>query len=209
MLSHIGILGGTFDPIHLGHVYLAHKIQELCKLQKIWLIPCNQSPMRNPTIASAQDRLKMVELAIDDLANLKTDAREIQRLDVSYTINTLESLKAEYPKVIFSLILGSDAFSKFDEWKSAQQILKMVNLIIVTRNTLVPQNNAVLVKRYTKDLQQLQTKPAGLIYLADIETLPISSTEIRRLIKERGYESIKPLVAAKVWQYIQERNLYI
>ena len=206
----IGVLGGTFDPIHLGHIHLATTALKLCNLQKILLIPCHQSPIRNQPIASAEDRLHMVKLAINDPIHLFADEREIKRPGLSYTIETLKSLRQEYPNIALALIMGSDAFNKFDEWHEWQKILDIVHLIIVNRpgswQIINPNALELLKKHQITDIQQLQKQIAGLIYLTDIKPLPITATQVRALIKE--HKSASHLVAPDVWQYIYKKQLY-
>jgi nicotinate-nucleotide adenylyltransferase len=207
----IGILSGTFDPIHLGHIHLANTIQKLCQLQKILLIPCSQSPLRNQPIASAEDRLSMVKLAINDPAHLFADDREIKRGGLSYTIETLKSLRQENPDTPLALIMAIDVFNRFDEWHDWQNILQLVHLIIANRpgswQITNPKAMELLRKHQITDPQQLQKQIAGLIYLTDINPLPIAATQIRALIKE--HKSASHLVAPGVWQYICKKQLYI
>ena len=103
----IGVLGGTFDPIHNGHIHLALEVRDKLKLDEVKLIPANIPPHRSTPIASANDRKKMAELAICDQKNLSIDFREIENKNISYTINTLISLRTEFPKSTFLQILSS------------------------------------------------------------------------------------------------------
>jgi nicotinate-nucleotide adenylyltransferase len=208
--SPIGILGGTFDPIHLGHIHLAKKMLQLCNLQKILLIPCQQSPMRDPPTASATDRFNMVKLAIAGQSNLFADDHEIKRPGVSYTIETLKFLRQENKNTPLALIMAIDAFNKFDEWHEWQRILEFVHLLVANRPDFQKITNPKIIellnKQQVTDTQQLQKKMAGLIYLADINPLPISAKKIRALIKKQ--KDASHLVTPKVWQYICEKHLY-
>jgi len=206
----IGILGGTFDPIHLGHTWIAKAIINLVNLDKILLIPCNQSPLKDKTIASAEDRLNMVKIAIKNNANLLTDDCEIKRGGLSYTIDTLKTLKLAYPENPLVFIVGIDAFNRLDEWEDRYEILKLAHLVVVNRPGFLPTTNLkvieLLEKYQTKDARSLQKQNAGLIYLIDIEPLPISATQIRDLIKNN--QSASNLVAKEVWKYICKNKLY-
>ena len=106
----IGVLGGTFDPIHNGHLHLANEVLEKLKLDEVKLIPSNIPPHRPEPSASSECRKKMVELAIYGKQNLSVDSREIRNKDISYTIDTLESLHKEFPKDALFLIIGEDVF---------------------------------------------------------------------------------------------------
>jgi len=206
----IGILGGTFDPIHLGHIHLAATIKKLCHLQKILLIPCFQSPLRNLPIASAEDRLNMVKLAINDHTHFFVDDREIKHAGLSYAIETIKSLRLEYADTPLALIMSIDAFNRFNEWHEWQSILDVTHLIIANRpgswQITNPKMMELLHKHQITDTEQLQKQIAGLIYLADIAPLPIAATQIRALIKE--HKNASHLVAPGVWQYICKKQLY-
>lgn len=205
----IGILGGTFDPIHLGHIHLATIMQELCHLQKILFIPCFQSPLRSSPIANPEDRLNMVKLALDNSKHFFADDREIKATSTSYTIKTLKSLRKENHNTPLALIMGIDAFNRFDEWHEWQNILEFTHLLIANRpGSQLTNEKAVKLthKHQIIDIEQLQKQTAGLIYLADINPLPIAATQIRSLIKE--HKDASHLVAPSVWQYIRKKHLY-
>jgi len=206
----IGILGGTFDPIHLGHTHLAKQILTLISLQSILLIPCNQSPLKNQPVASTEDRLNMVKIAVKNNPKILVDDCEIRRDGLSFTIDTLKTLKLDYPNNSLVFIVGIDAFNRFDEWEDCYEILKLAHLIVVNRpGFLVATNPKVielLEKCRTNDVRSLQKQNAGLIYLVDIAPLPISATQIRNLIKNN--QSASNLVAKEVWKYICKNKLY-
>ena len=207
----IGILGGTFDPIHLGHIHLATTIYKSCNLQKIILIPCYQSSLRTKPIASAEDRFNMAQLATKNLPYLDVDNYEIKHPTISYTTNTLEYLRQKNPSTPLALIIGIDAFNRFDEWHEWQKILELAHLIIANRPNNLQTTNEKIVKLLTERQvfapEQLQNNPFGLIYCVDINPLPIAATEIRTLIKQQKDASL--LVNPEVWQYINDNKLYI
>jgi nicotinate-nucleotide adenylyltransferase len=207
----IGILGGTFDPIHLGHTWIAKAIINLINLDKILFVPCNQSPLKNQTVASAQDRLNMVKIAIKNKPKFLVDDCEIKRGGLSYTLDTLKTLKQVYPKNPLVFIIGIDAFNQFDEWEDRYEILKLAHLIIENRpgflSVTSPKVMELLEKYQTKDAKDLQKQTAGLIYLIDIQPLPIAATQIRNLIK--NHQSASNLVAKEVWKYIDRNQLYV
>jgi nicotinate-nucleotide adenylyltransferase len=207
----IGIFGGTFDPIHLGHIHLAKTIYRLCGLQKIILIPCHQSPFKVISKASAKDRFNMTWLAIKNLRFLEVDNYEIAHPSVSYTIQTLEHLHQKNRTTPLALIIGIDSFNRFDEWHQWPKILDFAHLLITNRKKTEKVTNKVamnlLAKRQTFDHKELQKKMSGLIYLADINPLSISATEIRNLIKTQ--KDASQLVTPEVWQYINNHKLYI
>lgn len=206
----IGILGGTFDPIHLGHTWIAKVIINLVDLDKILFIPCSQSPLKNKTVASSEDRLNMVKIAIKNNPKFLAEDCEIKRGGLSYTIDTLKALKLVYPANSLVFIIGIDAFNQFDEWEDRYEILQLAHLIVVNRPEFLvitnPKVIELLEKYQTKDVKKLQKQNAGLIYLIDIAPLPISATQIRNLIKNN--QSASNMVAKEVWKYICKNKLY-
>ncbi len=210
LTSPIGIFGGTFDPIHLGHIHLVKVIYETCHLQKILLVPCYQSPFKNTPTTAAHDRLNMIKLAIKSLPFLEIDDYEVKRPVISYTIQTLEYLRQKNSSTPLAFIIGTDAFNRFDEWQRWQEILEFTHLIVVNHPKVTTISNknalALVANRQTLQPEELQKKIAGLIYVADIKPLPVSATEIRNLIKER--QDTSNLVTPEVWQYINKHKLY-
>ena len=187
----IGILGGTFDPVHLGHLHLASEILLKANLDTILFIPCYQSAYGKEIIATPNQRLAMLKLAILENPKFSIDDREIKRKNISYTIDTIKSLHDEFPNSTLHLIMGFDALLQFKNWRDWQGILKLANLIVADRPDVVGSFDKI------KDL------PKNII---KINPLPISATKIRTLIKTG--ESAKHLLPEKVWRYIIENNLY-
>ena len=143
----IGIYGGTFDPVHYGHLRPAMDVYEAFALDEIRFIPCGQPPHRTQPVASAQQRLAMLHRAIADNPVFKVDDREVSRAGPSYMIDTLHSLRTDMPEADLYLILGMDAFAGFDRWHRWQDILLLCKLIITHRPEFEPdkvQLNTVL-----------------------------------------------------------------
>jgi nicotinate-nucleotide adenylyltransferase len=207
----IGIFGGTFDPLHLGHIHLLKAIYGAGYIQKIVLIPCHQSPFKNKPIASGEDRINMALLAAKDLPYIEIDDYEIKQPAVSYTIQTLEHLRNKFKEDAFMLIIGSDAFNEFDQWHKWQEILKFTHILVISRPKMDSITNKnvleLLSKRQAHKTEELQNKKAGLIYVADLKMLDISATEIRNLTHENHDAS--RLVIKEVWQYIINHKLYM
>jgi nicotinate-nucleotide adenylyltransferase len=129
----IGIYGGTFDPVHFGHLRPALDVLEGLGLEQVRFIPCGQPPHRQQPVANAEQRMAMLSLAVSEQAGFVVDDREISRGGTSYMVDTLTSLKQEKPNNTFCLMLGMDAFIEFDQWKRWQDILQMVNLVVTHR----------------------------------------------------------------------------
>lgn len=208
--SLIGIFGGTFDPVHMGHIHLIKKIQEQCNLHKIILVPCNCSPFRTEPLANSQDRFDMLKLATKQIANVVVEDYEISRPTPSYTINTVKYLREKYPKHSLCVIMGMDVFSSFNRWYKFEEILTNSHLIITNRINYQPkiseETKKILKKREILIKEQLQNSQFGLIYQIDIAPLSVSATKIRRLVKDG--KDIKNLVTPKVLEYIKQKNLY-
>lgn len=206
----IGILGGTFDPIHLGHVHLAKEIYRHLPLQEIRFLPCNQPVHRNQPRANAADRLAMIKLAIANQPGLTIDNREIQRGGKSYMFDTLTSIRNEIGNTPLCLIMATDAFAGFTAWHRWQEIPNLAHLIIANRPEQPPINDAQLLellkKHQISDAKLLEQNSAGSILLLNIEELPISATEIREQLATG--KQTKQLLAPAVWNYIQQHHLY-
>ncbi len=206
----IGILGGTFDPVHFGHLNIAKHVLEKTNLSEIRFVPCYQPVHREPAKASAEHRLAMLKLAISDYPKFCIDEREINRKGESFMIDTLKSLRADFPNTSFSLILGFDAFSKLNTWKSWEQLENYANFIVINRQDenkkLTPELEQFLKQTLINNPKELNKNPNGKTYLLKITPIDISSTEIRNKIIVR--EDLKKLVPKKIIEYIKKYKLY-
>ncbi|MGB6975981.1 MAG: nicotinate-nucleotide adenylyltransferase [Gammaproteobacteria bacterium] len=210
-LRPIGILGGTFDPIHLGHLYLATEVYQRLHLQEVRLIPCSQSALKNKPIASSQQRLKLVKLACQGHPGLIVDDREIRRKGVSYTYDTLVELRQELGKTPICLLMATDVFAKFTEWHRWQEITSLAHLVVVKRRGFTIENNPVLTQliheREIHRIEQLSEAPSGYILYVDFPQSPISATEIRQKIAT--HQTVHHLMPEAVWEYIKKEKLYL
>lgn len=198
-MTKTAILGGSFNPIHNGHLHVAKVLKELSGVQKVLLIPTCLPPHKSAEhLAPGEDRLQMCRLAVEGLPGYSVSAMELAAGGASYTVNTLRRLKQERPGEELYFFCGADMFLTFDQWYRWQEILTLCVLCAVPRPG--------------GDFHSLQTKSAeyqaagGRILLAEVPELPLSSTEIRRLI-HLG-RPIDALVPKKVAEYIQTRGLY-
>jgi nicotinate-nucleotide adenylyltransferase len=209
--SLIGIFGGTFDPIHLGHIKIAEQALQTCYLQKVLFIPCYQPHHRTKPIASPTQRLQMVQLAIKDYANFDVDDREIKRQDISFMFDTLQSLRQDYPHDSLCLILGHDSFATLDKWHKWQELINYANLIVINRPNIQidlsePVKN-LLKTNEIFDATKLQTKSHGLIYQLNITPIPISATEIREQLQQQ--KTPINTLPTKVYEYIIAKKIYL
>ncbi len=205
----IAIIGGTFDPIHSGHLRPALDIAEKLSLTEVRFIPSAIPPHRWQPEASAEHRINMVKLAIDGVNPFILDDREYHREGASYTIDTLKSIRSEIgADTSFSMILGLDAFQSFTHWKDWKVILETCHIIIAARpgyeidSTL----DKYLAERVTKNSDDLHQQLAGKIYFCDVTQLAISATMIREKLKHK--QSCDYLTPAKVCDYIKTHQLY-
>lgn len=207
----IGILGGTYDPIHQGHIHLANEIYQRLHLKEVHLVPCFQPVHRDQPAASPEQRLAMVKLAIAGNPGLLADDREILRRGPSYMIDTLLSLRQETgANTPLCLIMATDAFAGFDKWRRWQEILALAHLVIANRpdhpldfDTALTQ---LLAQRQIRDPKLLEQRSGGHILFLDIPHVLISATEIRALIAA-GKEP-QDLLAPEVLRYIRDKKLY-
>jgi nicotinate-nucleotide adenylyltransferase len=189
-MTKFGIFGGTFDPIHNGHLITAQYVLETRKLDQIIFMPNSVSPMKiGSKSASAHDRMEMLKLALEPVEAFTYSSYEIDKGDVSYTVDTLRDLKSEYEYL--ELIIGLDNLLIFDKWYEPDEIADLAHLVVLKRES------------------ELSNTPNRFFDIAELINTPvieISSTEIRERI-ERNL-SIDFLVPQKVKEYIQDNNLY-
>lgn len=200
----IGILGGTFDPVHYGHLRTALDVQQRLALEEIRLIPLRDPPHRaQPTLAPT-DRLALLHAAVDDNPLFRIDSRELERSGKSYTLETLQSLRTEQPQATFCLLLGSDAFNGFHGWYRPEEILDLAHLVVMQRPG--EPEPVRYHERITRDPTALQKQAAGLVLPLPVTQLEISATRIRELLR-RG-QSPRYLLPDAVLELIRQRGLY-
>ncbi len=204
----IGILGGTFDPIHNGHLHIAQNVLKQVPLSEIQFIPTNIPPHREQPIASSQDRLKMVELATKGHSHFKVNPIEINRDGPSYSIDTVKALENKQQSI--SLILGCDVFLTFDKWKQWQQITDHCHLIIVNRPGFKLSQNSKLHNWYQQhhanSIEQLQSSHHGKVILIEIPPTQVSATHIRKAIT--AHQDVSELLPQNVLDYIKSNHIY-
>ncbi|HCU04907.1 MAG TPA: nicotinic acid mononucleotide adenylyltransferase [Coxiellaceae bacterium] len=207
----IGILGGTFDPIHNGHIQIASIALEQLPLQKIQFMPCFQPSHREQPQTSSTDRLAMVKLAIENHPGFEIDDREIKRRGISYMIDTLKSLRNDYPQIPLCLILGTDAFNHLAQWRDWEQLINYAHLIVIFRDVQErSQLNSMTdwaASHLTHHVDDLSCYLQGKIYYLAMKPIPISATEIRDKIKTRS-KDLKNELPEKVLDYIKTHHLY-
>lgn len=182
----MGVFGGTFDPIHYGHLRTAFEMLQALQFDELRFIPCGDPPHRGTTFAAASERLRMVELAVAGQQGFSVDDRELRRDGPSYTIDTLLALRAEFPDSSLGLIVGMDAFLGLPAWHRWQEILGVAHIIVAHRpGWKAPDMGALgeLIADYgTHRVDDLHQALQGRIHIHAVTQLEISSTEIRELV---------------------------
>ncbi|NLX63633.1 MAG: nicotinate-nucleotide adenylyltransferase [Clostridiaceae bacterium] len=196
----LGIMGGTFNPIHYGHLLMCEGIREEFNLEKIIFIPAKTPPHKDNTkIIEAQDRLRMVELAIGDNPFFEASEIEMKREGASYTVDTLRLIKEQENNKEISLIIGADSLVQFETWKDYREIFKLAVIIVASRPDTKEDILSSYINKFRKEYGANIQKYSG-------KAMDYSSTEIRKRVG-MGL-SIKYMVPPEVERYIYENGLY-
>ena len=212
-MPNIGLLGGTFDPIHFGHLRMAQELAEALNLDEVRFIPAANPPHKaTPSISSAH-RAAMVQLAITDNPIFKLDNRELLRTGASYTIDTLINLRNELGEnTSLVLFMGSDAFTNFHTWHEWKKIIQLCHIALVQRSVgtmkapLAKVLETFLHNHYTENIDDLRETNAGYVTMQSITPLDISSTAIRTNLQNKN--SARYLMPDGVLDYIKSNMLY-
>ncbi len=186
--SPIGIFGGTFDPIHFGHLRLALEVWQSLKLDHLRFVPCKQPALKSMPRASEAQRLQMLNIALTGHKQFIIDQRELSRPGVSYTIDTLQSLRDEFPDSPLCFIMGSDVFASFDQWHRWRELLALAHIVVVHRPHFAFKFSTViedlLAKHHAASVAALHNQVAGRIFLQEITALDISASHIRDEVQQ-------------------------
>jgi len=194
----IGLFGGTFDPLHYGHLRTAFELWQALRLAEVRFMPTGSPPHREQPHAPAQLRLAMVQAAVADQRAFVVDDREVRRSGVSYSVDTLTELRAEYPERSLCLLLGMDAFLGLPNWHRWRELLDLAHIIVAHR----PGWRAPT----TGSVRDLHEQRGGRIYVHAVTQLEISSTDLRQLIGA-GHDP-RYLVPEEVRRIILETRCY-
>ena len=206
----IGIFGGTFDPIHYGHLRTALELKSLLDLAKVHIVPCADPPHRTAPMSDGALRLRMVEAAIRNEPGFVADDRELKRAGVSYTIDTLASFRAELPGRSLCLLLGMDAFLGLPQWRRWRELTTLAHIVVAHRpGWEMPTTGTLgelLRELRAPSVAELHSKAAGLIHVQPVTQLEISSTDLRDSL--RAGRDPKFLVPDSVREIIIETECY-
>lgn len=204
----IGILGGTFDPIHYGHLRPATQVLVALDLEEVRFIPAARPPHRRMPAATFEHRLRMVELAVAENPRFRVDEREMSMPGPSYTVHTLESLRGEYGSRPICLLMGSDAFRELESWYQWKRLFELSHIVVMERpdSPTGAQLPGWAEHRLCRDKIELSNSPGGRIWIQHVDPQNISASHIRALIA-RG-QSVAGLVPGVVGDYIRNNHLY-
>ncbi len=209
----IGILGGSFDPIHFGHLRTAVELRDMLGLREVRLTPCGQPPHRVGPVANARQRVEMLRLAVADEPGLVVDEQELRRAGPSFTLYTVLATREAIKKDPICLIIGADQFVSFDTWHRWRELCDLAHIVVVYRpgwnltGQLANRELAELVQeRLTDRPGELSAATGGKLFFAQLSSMDIASSRIRALIRDG--KSARYLVPDVVLDYIQTQRLY-
>jgi len=206
----LGILGGTFDPIHYGHLQPVIESAKWLNLSKVLLLPAHIPPHKNITFASPQQRRAMVELACKEHALFTLDARELKRNSPSYTVTTLKEIKQQYPNTTLCFFMGMDSLLNFTSWYHWQEILTLCHLVVNARpgydlSQVNDATKALLAQHQIYNVDSKHQQSGGILITSTTE-LAISSTEIRKRFTKKL--PCQQFMSANIIGYIKDQQLY-
>ena len=208
MSKTIGIFGGAFDPVHIGHTKLVLDIQNIFDFEKIFLVPSGNPVFKDSHFIDSEKRIEMLNIAFKDMKDVHIDNRETLKEGISFTIETLREYHSEYEnKQHFSLILGNDAFASFKSWKNWGEILNLSSLIVISRP------NYDFLEGYLDEFKKNIVSSNsdflsghGKINFVETSMLDISSSEIRKTINNSDFN--EDTLDGDVYEYIKKNSLY-
>ena len=208
--GYIGIFGGSFDPIHKGHIESLKSVTEQLNLSKVLVIPNKVSPLKDLSVASSLEKIKMLEIAFKDFKEIEIEDYELKKEGPSFMIETLQYLDKKLgKKKHFLLIIGEDSFQSFHRWKNYQHIIKMTSLLIMNRPGLKNDltTNAIEIHQdYIENIHGDNNFKKGKIYFIRIKPNPASSTHIRENIADQSV--LAEGLDDDVLKYLQEQKIY-
>lgn len=206
----IGILGGTFDPVHFGHLRPALDVMTALALEEVRLVPCHVPPHRPQPVASAEQRTAMLRMAVGERAGLVIDERELLRDGPSYTLDTLESLRADLPGKTLALMLGMDAFRGLTSWHRWHELVNHCHIVVMTRpDAELPVHGELadfIGLHRARKQEMLAAKSNGLVWFQTVTQLDISGTDLRRQLL--AGQPADYLLPASVLGYIHSEAIY-
>jgi nicotinate-nucleotide adenylyltransferase len=214
MTGPLAVLGGTFDPVHNGHIGLAEDVRRALALAEVRLVPAGDPPHRGGPVASGRDRVAMLQLAAQGHPGMVVDAREVEREGKSYTVLTLEELARQEPGRPIIVLVGADAFLGFPTWHRWRDIFELAHIVVVARPGIELEPGGDLAKewksRVARTPEALFSTPAGIIYQQAITPRPVSASVIRAQLARgaAGRDAVRQMLSPAVLRYIDQHHLY-
>jgi len=209
----VAIYGGTFDPFHMGHIYCIQSILEKTKIDQIFVIPTNQNPLKEPVDGpSAEQRMEMVRVGLQDFENVTVDDQEVKRGGKSYTIDTINNYLKDYTPEQLHLVVGLDEFYQLHKWKNFEKLLESANFIVVSRpGNILPFSKEDLpapLQPYIGALDRsfIALTTGRTVEFLRVKGLDVAATEIRKFLKTG--RSVDKFLDIRVEEYIKKHNLY-
>jgi nicotinate-nucleotide adenylyltransferase len=198
----IGIYGGSFDPVHLGHLKTATSIKNELGIERLFLLPCYEPVHKQSLNYTSEQRLEMLSLAIQDFPELEIDTREILREGSSFMIDTLIELVEEFNNHTICLIIGMDSFINFKTWKQWDEFADLVHMVVLPRSGDQPDKKSLDTFDLAKDKDHLKSELTGLLYFSNSKLIDISSSDIRDKIANN--QNLDQLVPSSVINLLQK-----
>ena len=207
----IALFGGTFDPVHVGHIQTSFAIQKEFNFNSFFFVPCKIPVIKATSVASSEQRIAMLQLAIQAHKQFTIDLREINRDSPSYMVETLQSFRTDYPQASITLIIGYDSLLTLPQWFHWQELIQLANILVLKRTNFadkkIPEEILQLLSKHeTQNKLQLLAHEAGCILQYDAGNFAISSTMIREKIKAK--QNISAFVPQEVEEYIKKFGIY-
>lgn len=207
----IALFGGTFDPIHNGHIKTSLSIQHSFNFDQYLFIPCKNQVLKPQARASNQQRMQMLKLALENHPQFSIDLCEMDRDSPSYTVDTLKIVSQRYPDAAITLILGYDSFLSLPQWYHWEELISLANILVIHRDNyqsipLTETLESYLSQHQTPDKEDFLSQKFGAIYFFNAGNYQISSSEIRQKISEDI--DVSNLIPENVYQFIKDEGLY-
>ena len=207
----IALFGGTFDPVHYGHLRCAEEVRQKLGLNKLFLLPAGTPPHRDSPAATVKQRMEMLQLARLEFPQLLIDDRETRRSGPSYMTDTLREMRSSLEGRPLLLLIGQDAANQLHTWFQWERLFELSHIIILTRPgapTQYPPELAKQVQLHSgSDMQALLKSKAGIVLHLEVESIDISATGIKRILRSGG--SPESMLPAAVLEYINKNHLYL
>ncbi|KTD82351.1 nicotinate-nucleotide adenylyltransferase [Legionella waltersii] len=208
----IALFGGAFDPVHNGHIKTSLSVQSHYQFDAFFFVPCKSPTIKAESIASPQQRLDMLDLAIKPYPQFKIDTREIERSSPSYMVDTLTSFRDDHQDASLTLIVGYDAFLSLPKWHQWEALISLANLLVINRNQYsnekLPEKLEILLKNHRQDdLANIVESKSGIIQFYDAGNYDLSSSAIRHLLKSNA-DLVSYEIPKEVHDYIKLQGLY-